>query len=206
MVIVQIGCQIYTDLMNAVWGGLLLPITLLAQTFSAAQLMDRLSDDLLALSSLPGLPEGSVVVNPLRLAGTDLAKLKAVVKAETPMLDSAMERFAAHAAERYDRLVIPWSLAYVLTSTLAGANLPADSAKLLVASILSSLDSAFVCYETSRPRCLENSVQFRLSVTSAHHTLLALGISRPNVRTVIENLILAGDRIVHPQGSFFRPL
>ena len=41
---------------------------------------------------------------------------------------------------------------------------------------------------------------------SAHDTLLTLGVSPPNVRIVIENLIFAGDLIVRPGGSLIRPL
>jgi len=43
-------------------------------------------------------------------------------------------------------------------------------------------------------------------VKSAHDTLLTLGVSPPNVRIVIENLIFAGDLIVRPGGSLIRPL
>lgn len=95
------------------------------------------------------MPEGSVVINPHQLESKDRATLKAVVKDRTPALDSTMLRFAAHAAERYDKFVVLGSLAYVLTSTLAGKRLPESAVKLLAVSIVSSLDGAFVCRETS---------------------------------------------------------
>jgi hypothetical protein len=183
--------------MKGVLGCLLLPATLLAQTLPEQRLVDQLSEDLISLTSLRGMSEGSVVVNPRQLTSKELARLKAAVKDQTPELDGIMMRFAAHVAERYDRFVVPWSLAYVLTSTLAGKRLPQSVVKQLAASIVAALDSAVVCRQTST--LTWNCAQFRASAKSAHDTLLALGVAPPNARIVIENLIFAGDLIVQPR-------
>jgi hypothetical protein len=118
----RICCQIYTPIMKRVpvWL-LLLAATATAQTLPEHRVVDRLSDDLVALASLPAMPEGRVVVNPLQLDPNDRAALKTAVKGQTPALDGIMLRFAAHAAERYDKYVVTWSLAYVLPAPwLAG--------------------------------------------------------------------------------------
>jgi hypothetical protein len=182
---------------------LLLAPTVLAQTIPQHRLVERLTEDLISLTFLPEMPEGSVVVDARELASKDRNRLKAVVRDQSPALDGIMLRFAAHVAEQYNESVIPWSLAYVLTSTLAGKSLPEGSVKLLAASIVSSLDNAFVCRKTSTP--LRNSAQFRITVKTAYDTLLALGVSRPNVQIVIKNLIITGNLIVHPYEPLIRP-
>ncbi len=149
------------------------------------------------------MPEGSVVVNPLQLNSKDHVALKATVKIERPALDGVMRRLATHAADRYDKPVVPWSLAYVLTNSLAGKRLPDSSARRLAASIVLSLDSAFVCRETSTP--LRKSAQFRAYTMTTYELLLKAGVNRRNADIVTENLIFAGDMIVHPC-SLYRPL
>ncbi len=83
----------------AVWM-LLMAASAPAQTPPVRGALDRLSKDLMALASLPGLPEGGVVVNPLQLGFKDHAALKTTVRIERPVLDIAMRRIAAHEAER----------------------------------------------------------------------------------------------------------
>ena len=174
---------------------LLLASALFAQTHQN-EVAQRLAADLIALTSMPGLPEGSVVLNPRSLDRLDLLNLKAVVKNRTPDLDSAMQKFAADAAPRYDTYVIPWSLAYVLTSVLAGKNLPRNSANLIATSTLTALDSAFVCRRTSTP--LRNSAQFLSSLKTLQETLLSVGVNAPNVKIVIDNVIGAARLVVDP--------
>jgi hypothetical protein len=174
---------------------LLLASTVFAQSRSN-EVVERLTADLISLSSLPGLQEGSAVLNPLSLDRLDLAHLKAMVKNQNPDLDRAMQRFAADAAERYDKYVIPWSLAYVLTGALAGKDLPRDSVFLLSTSIVTVLDSAFVCRKRSTP--LRDSAEFRSALKTLRESLLNLGVAPSNIRIVVENVINAGRLVVDP--------
>ncbi len=174
---------------------LLLSPTLFAQSRSD-EVVERLTADLISLSSVRGMPEGSAVLNPLSLGRLDLARLKAMVKDQNPDLDSTMQRFAADAAERYDKYVIPWSVAYVVTSVLAGKDLPRNSVTWLVTSIVTALDSAFVCRRTSTP--LRDSAEFGSALKRLRETLLSLGVAPSNVKIAVDNMIDAGRLVVDP--------
>jgi len=174
---------------------LLLAPTLFAQTHPD-EVADRLTADLIALNSIPALPEGSVVLNPRSLDRLDLAILKTTVKNRTPDLDRAMQSFAADAAPRYAKYVIPWSLAYVLTSVLAGKNLPRNSAETIATSTLNALDTAFACRRTSTP--VRESAQFLSALKALRETLLILEVNPPNVRIIIDNVIGAASLVVDP--------
>ncbi len=160
------------------------------------EVADRLTADLLALTFVPALPEGSVVLNPRALDRLDLASLKATVKNTMPDLDSAMQRLAADAAPRYDRYVVPWSLAYVLTRVLAGKELPLNSANLIATSTLNALDSAFTCRKTSTP--LRDSAQFLSALKTLRESLLILGVNPVNAKIVIDNVVGAARLVVDP--------
>jgi hypothetical protein len=174
---------------------LLLAPTLFAQ-IPQNEVADRLTADLIALTSIPALPEGSVVPNPRSLDRLALATLKSAVKNRNPELDSAMQKFAADAAQRYDKYVIPWSLAYVLTSALAGKDLPRNSANHIATSTLNALDSAFVCRRTATN--LRDSAPFVSALKTLQETLLLVGVSPPNVKIVIDNVGCAARLVVDP--------
>ena len=187
---------------------LLLASPLVAQNRSHG-VIERLTSDLTSLSSVQTTSKGVSVINPLVLDRLDLAHLKATVKGHNPDLDGIMQRLAADAAKRYDKYVIPWSLAYVVTSVLAGKDLPRHSATLLSTSIIAALDGAFMCRRTATP--LRDSPEYRSALTDLRETLLSVRVAPSDMNVVIENLITASRQIVdrtefEPISSVFQEL
>ncbi len=165
--------------------------------------MTRLNSDLMALKSLPALPNGIVLPNLFAMSTEDRAALRKTVANRSPDQDQVMMRYADAMAKFYEKTVVPWDLAYALTSVLAGKDLSNDALTPLTGAILDAVDSAFVCMNTGSD--LGNSVQFRASVEHAYHALLALDVSAPNARVVVGGLFKAGNLICNG-GPLVRPI
>ena len=90
----------------------------------------------------------------------------------------------------YGETVIPWDLAYALTSVLAGKDLSNDNLRPLTRAILEAVSSAFLC--RNEHSNLRDSVQLRAAVEHAYRALLALNVTATNARVVVGSLLKAG--------------
>jgi hypothetical protein len=115
----------------------------------------------------------------------------------------AMRSYADAVGKLYQKPVIPWYLAFALTSVLAGRDLSNDSLAPLTRAILGALDSAFVCKDVECD--LRSSTEFRASVGEAYDSLLALGVNSSNASIAAEGLIQAGYQIRH-RDPLIRPI
>src|SRR5258708_437610 len=143
--------------------------------------MTRLNSDLMALKSLPALPNGIVLPNLFAMSTEDRAALRKTVANRSPDQDQVMMRYADAMAKFYEKTVVPWDLAYALTSVLAGKDLSNDALTPLTGAILHAVYSAFVCINTGSH--LGNSAHLRPAVEHAYHALLPLHPPPPTPRT-----------------------
>jgi hypothetical protein len=185
---------------------LLLTMMVSAQTIRDEVIVTRLNSDLMALKFLPSLPNGKKLPDLVAMTREDRAALAARVANRNPDQHQVILRYADAMAKLYEETVIPWDLAYALTSVLAGKNLSNHTLTPLTSAILEAVDRAFVCRDTQSD--LGKSPQFRASIELAYDALLALDVSHPNARIVAGGLLESGKliRARGPRLPFIRPI
>ena len=182
---------------TAVWCLLFLAARVGAQTIPD-ELVDRLATDLSALRNLPN-PNGERLRGFLDLTRSDLTALRSFVSQQAPEQNRAMTRFVDDIADRYGKVLIPWDVAYALTSALAGRELPDEMLKQLSSSFVLAIDSTVSCRDTRSS--LRKSVKFRAALESMNNSLVSLGVHGADALVVLESLSTAGLRIADPNAA-----
>jgi hypothetical protein len=188
---------------------LLLATTVHAQTVPNAQRVSQLNADLMALRSLPALPAGTTLPDPLTTKGADGVALmrspspdqeRAIARLQGDLFSLTQQRYAeidkfkpgeSPWMKTFQPLSGGWEVAYALTNVLAGKELSDTALTPLTSAMLEMMDSALD--SLSNETNLQDSADFRTSVEHAYKALLALGVSSPNVQVVMEALFRRAD-------------
>jgi hypothetical protein len=193
---------------------LLFAMTVHAQRAPDAAGVSQLNADLMALKSLPTLPGGDTLPDPLPMAVTGREALRHSV---SPVQEQVMQQYsrdlnmilAKHRVTIVDgkdeglegptaglrgKAFVSWDQAYALTSVLAGKDLSEDLLAPLSGAILGMVDSALVCLNDSSR--LRDSAGFRASSEQAYKALRTLGVAPPNVEVVMGILFRNASMLV----------
>jgi hypothetical protein len=93
--------------------------------------------------------------------------------------------------------VVPWHLAFALTTVLSGRELSDEAIGELINRVLDAFDAAYTCREQG---CfLGYSAEFRSAVTRVRDALVAIGISKADALQVAGGIMEGGRLIASPQ-------
>jgi hypothetical protein len=106
---------------------LLFPVTVGAQPAHDEVVITQLNSHLLALKVLPPLPDGKSLSNVYLMDRQQRAAIRKTLDSQNSDQQKAMRSYADAVGKLYQKPVIPWDLAFALTSVLAGRDLSNDS-------------------------------------------------------------------------------